>query len=47
MALRSITLPDLEEGRGLWLELRTYSCSLSNSGLYQSPVEPLPWFHTS
>lgn len=36
MALRSITLPDLGEGRcfGLWLDLRTPSCFLSNSGLY-------------
>lgn len=42
MALRSITLPDLEKGRGcgLWLDLRNSSCSLSNSGLYRVQWHP-------
>lgn len=42
MALRSITLPDLGEGRGfgLWLDLRTPSCFLSSSGFYQVQWHP-------
>lgn len=46
MALRSMTLPDLVEGRsfglwfGLWLDLRTPSCFLSNSGFYQGQWHP-------
>lgn len=42
MALRSITLPDLGEGRGSGFQSdpRTLSCSRSNSGLHRGQRHP-------